>query len=303
MQILGNTSNNYQPTSAFTSRKAEIKVLDKVCRDVCREFPVHSPTRMNNYTASTKHPNAYNILGFLDDMVTDLRGFVRFTVDDKKKLLMTELKNTKKYKIGNCNELADAGYIACQINGYKNAVPVNVYAFNTKTKNFRKIDHTAVGINFKKELKDKPSGFNAIIFCDDREAIIMDPWCGFTDYANNASVKYKSHIEFGKNLKPEEKICYIPLKQEDLREKDILFYKHEYPSLTGKKKFGLIDRIKWFFTNKSQFETEEFPRTVLECHKTNHRIKGALTPTEIGAMYYAEQKNKLEEFFEEVRKK
>lgn len=301
MQISNNISNNYQSTPTFTSRKPEIKKLDGICRKIRHEFTVMSNTKMDAYSSVAKHPNGYQILGYIDDLIADMRGFVKH-IKDPKKGLIAELETVKTLGMGNCNELSNAGYVVCKMNGYKNVHPMQLCAYNQKTQSIRLLDHAVVGINFTNEIPVK-NIVGRKFFARDRKAIVMDSWEGFVDYEKNASSQYKHHRMFDGKLKPDEEICYTAKTVPELTKNDLLYFKKQYNSVAKKKKFGLIERIRWYFMDKTKYEAEKFPVIIKESYKRNHNFKNALTQEQLSEMYKAKSQNRLEEFMKEVGRK
>lgn len=203
-------NTNYNHTT-FTSRAQIIKEADKICRNVNKTFPHFSPSySWINFNMPEKYdPNFSKI----EQKLKNIRNQT-----DKAptpfKYYNTLMKLVKKYKCANCGELADITYISCKNKNLKDVNIVGIYGYNPKKKKYVEYDHIAVS------------------FKSGKKQIVIDPWFGIADFANNCLVEYKQkYHKFFKNFNPNLKMI---LKKEDrynIDPYDIKKIMNKYPEL------------------------------------------------------------------------
>ena len=89
-------------------------------------------------------------------------------------------------KVGNCFEEAMLAQLIGKINGQKNIYVGEIYMKKENVDKDIKIDHTVAFITQEKINKDKMYSFR------NKEAVIIDPWLGITDFADNYFTKLKN---------------------------------------------------------------------------------------------------------------
>ena len=249
MNIYTSINYNLNNNIPYTSRNKEIKEIDKVCRVVINEFPVLSNSKFNSTISVSKSPRVKNYVDYLSNLIykTRIHAYIGRTPQDK---LFREIANMKNYKAGNCGELSDAAYVALKLNGYEDVKILDLFAYNKKTKSMRPIDHTVVGVNFK---ESENGGYdfvhtynNKYLMAQDRykyrtypdnKSVIVDPWMGFVDYGKASSEKFKANKALKVDLDADEELCYIAHKDVfNLEDKDMEYFKNEYPNLIKNKK-------------------------------------------------------------------
>lgn len=172
-------------TEYFTGRAPIIKEADKICRNINTSFPHISPSySWINFGKPEKYEQLFENI----EKRLSLIRYQEHEASSEFSYYKTLLKLTKKYKCANCGELADIAYITCKTKNLKDVEIVGVYGYDAKQKKLIDYDHVAV--QFKQGNKK----------------VIIDPWFGIADYAQNCLIKYKHKYheffnEFNSNLK------------------------------------------------------------------------------------------------------
>ena len=272
------TASNSMPS--FTSRNKILRELSDIGMLARREIPVCSATKLER---KSEYRVVHQLLKYLDNIISDVRGFVRFGPPDK--ALIRTMDCMKRYGVGNCGELADAAYVACKMNGFKNTKLMSLGKYNIKTHEIEPLDHSIVGINFSEKSRVPAKKTNLHVYLHDNEGIIMDNWYGFVDYAKNATTQYKIDKVWGAALKPDERFCYIDYSHLiNLKDKDMLYFEHTYPNLMKSGKISLKDKIKWLFTDKKEYKFEPLRRSVKEAHRRNAKLKNSMSQSEFSEL-------------------
>ena len=274
----------YQSQTAnlnFCSNKNKVKAADDICRMVMREFPVYSNTRLERFTRSDSSL-LYKLYSYTDSLISEIRGFCKQAKSPLDHYLR-ELDSVKKYRMGNCRELADITEMAFRMNGYKNAEAYNLIAYNPVTEVARDLDHVVVGVNLTRPIP-KPVNSAKEFYGLDNGAIIVDPWLGHTIPERSASAIYKHDPSFSFKVGKDEIVVYSPSNSVDvgseLTKKDMLFFRHKYAELSQKKKFSLWERLLWRFMDKSKYNVEEISPTLKATAKRNYKLQSALSAEE-----------------------
>ncbi len=297
-----NTSIPQSKPISFTSKSDVLRPIDDIGRLVIREFPLISESKLVGFNSLQKKQNFKNYRKYVCKGISTLRTHTDSIIDNSKYLL-SELDAMKRFKLGNCSEMADAAYTALKMNGYENAEIMWMYAYNPKTKVVRDLDHVVVGVNFNKPENytycplyqmyfDKPSPNH--LLSGGNKGIVIDTWAGTTDYGKNMGVKYnhnKALIRYyNEKAKGLGKSQYKTLLQngEEIRfapiEKSITFspddwayinlnYSNLY--LPENRKLAQCHKIS---TDYKIPQINEFNLTEL---KSRYGLKGAPTPEEI----------------------
>lgn len=296
-------SYSIQPNqTSFGSKSATLRPVDDVCRAVMREFPVMSDSKLLGFDSLEKKQDFKNYRRFVSKSLYKVREFID-SAPNSKTNFMTELNTMKKVKFGNCKEIADATYAALKMNGYNDIEVMWLYAYNPATKKLREIDHTVIGVNFKKPDNYKYCPLYQMHFtipdykhtlAPGNKGIIIDSWAGITGFGKNIEERYnhnkaliKSSNEIAKMhgkpplktlLAPGEKLCFVPLENKiALNEDDLLYLGKNYKNL-------ILPKNKTAFNTESKGTTYKIPEMnelILSEIRTKSKIKNALPQEEI----------------------
>ena len=232
---------------SFTARCPQIRKGEWVCHAVNTGLPHLSSTKfnplfidfeMNNYSLikcfrtlgeeprqlflkhcspeSKKVITIHNAIESLLNRVNSARMKFRKDFYDDNDRANRLLKQMKSTRIANCSETAGASEIALKMNGVKNSYTAFV-SYNGKS-----LDHSVCIFN-----KDG-SEFTGVV---NNKTIIVDPWAGFADFANNAFIRYKNLFAEHLDIKGKGKFGIEIPRQYNLSEKDIEALKQTYPQL------------------------------------------------------------------------
>lgn len=182
MNIKCNTSQS------FLGRAQIIKDADKICRNVNSAFPHFSPSySWINYDRPYKFNEAFNKYDEILSKIRTSKSDTEYAFDYYNNLM----RMVRKYKCANCEELSEITYLACKNKKLKNVNLIGIYGYNTKKDMLIDYDHMAV--SFRKGNK----------------TVIIDPWFGIADFAQNCLVKYKQkYHEFFKYFNPNLKMTF-----------------------------------------------------------------------------------------------
>lgn len=236
------TNQNIQSNRNFTSRNPEIRQIDDLCRFVKQAFPVQSPSRLN------RKPGYYNkqpvinldakLLKSRDvfDTATTPEDFYRYTIQE-----------TKASNVANCGELGRLSEVIFKLNGYKDCSCLSVNRYFPKVNKYHDLDHAVLGVR-----------------TNDNKLIIVDPWCGFVDYVENAATKYKHYYSEFLDFFSDPTRGKIVFKSDNdsfdlgLVEK----FKCEFPELIFNKK-AKVDLEK--NSDVQSKDTKKLPQKLKEC--------------------------------------
>ena len=244
---------NQYSKPAFTSRSANLKKADDVCRRVMNEFPiVNSDTRLLKFSAIIKKLSFGRMEEYLSVLMDKFRDY--YDVENLSKYYEREILGMKKHKLGNCHEIADATYMALRINGYEDVKPLWLYAYNPRFKTMRDLDHVVIGINFRTPKGYKYKNGDPMFMSPSHriypqnDSIVIDSWAGFTEYGKNLKDKYnrkelsmalRKDTKVKPLLKSNEELCFVPVEQEERMPEMLLpFFKNLFPQLSLTEKFG-----------------------------------------------------------------
>lgn len=182
MNISSNTSQS------FLGRAQIIKDADRICRNVNSAFPHFSPSySWINYDRSYKFNEAFNKYDKILSKIRTSKSDTEYAYDYYNNLMQM----VRKYKCANCEELSEITYLACKNKNLKNVNLIGIYGYNTRKDKLIDYDHMAV--SFRKGNK----------------TVIIDPWFGIADFAQNCLVKYKQkYHEFFKYFSPDLKMVF-----------------------------------------------------------------------------------------------
>lgn len=244
---MNSVSNNIN----FTARCPQVRDAQWVCHVVNTAFPHVSSTRLSApmYKLKSENENLYNrfvsknILGVyipynydelkllslfkwqkrLVDKLNSVRKDWQTGIHKSSKLVDNVINQLKFDKLGNCGEDALLSEAILKINGVKNSYTANLITDNSK------IDHSVCVFN-----RDG-SKFDGKVT---KNTIIIDPWIGAADFAQNMFLKYKSLAnKYFFNIDDKSKLGLTNIKSLKLSGKDtfLLALKHGklvYPGVT-----------------------------------------------------------------------
>ena len=163
--------------------------------DKAKRFGEKAPQIENGNQPDDRYNKMYHLFIRTDNKLQELvrEPFFRARgVVEENKVLANAIK---KHHHANCAELTRLANIICAVNEI-NAQPIAMIACDNNEHIISSIDHVALAIPLKENaLKtDKMSKL--------KNVIIIDPWLGIADFAQNAILQYKNL--FSKYLKLEE---------------------------------------------------------------------------------------------------
>ena len=107
-------------------------------------------------------------------------------------------------KVGNCFEEASLAQLIGKVNGQKNIYVGDILVEKENIEGKRKIDHAVAFITDKKIEIGKSYSFK------NKDAIIIDPWLGIADFAENYFTKLKNNFcKFFKELPDQDSLLYL----------------------------------------------------------------------------------------------
>lgn len=264
-------SSVYHKTNSpnFASRTAQIRDAQWVCRAINTTFPHISPTKFKplfeHYIKKTASKNRNTV--FND--IADVYRFAKEHSNDKSKGFPEKIKNffrnskpqkshntlaviaknieaiskgrtNNKHKTteleraikllctqrkGNCQENAVIAELVMKMNGMKNASSCLLYEEGTAINKTQ--SHAACIFN----LDNTP--VKKII---NNKTIIIDPWLGKADFANNMLKYYKNTCDDLLSLPENGKIAVEPIELVYLTDSALEKYKTQFPQLVFKSK-------------------------------------------------------------------
>lgn len=161
--------------NSLTSKQV-IKIADKVCRIISKEFPAVSPSRTQPFIRTKAH----NI--FLHKKDSFLENNLRPAYNTKRNPLefyksLVEL--VKKHKLASCNDYSRLSHLIMGLNG------IDVYSAKLSGA-FLGRNAQSHAISFLAPSKFRPIGK----LTEFKKGIVIDSWIGFADNAQKAAEKY-----------------------------------------------------------------------------------------------------------------
>lgn len=211
----------------FKSRQKNIRTADFITRKAHSEYPHVSISRINSVIEKDK------VKDFLWGQMA-LNYACRFLKERYK--MESDTKNLYKYVIeamkngiGNCSEEAKLAELIAKINGQKNIYSGRIFAGKGYAK------HEVAFITDKKIEPDKLYNFK------NKEAIILDPWLGITEFAGEYFKSIKTTYGCLLNIRSNSKPKVMADFSAKLNPKKIGELKKGYPQLIikGFKKIKL----------------------------------------------------------------
>lgn len=225
----------------FTGRCPEIKQGQWVSHAVNAYLPHRSVTRYQPLVDSTlertKLDSQYQssfelypkrVLAILDrrrklhnEMFDAREYFVSTPEDGTYYHAVAPIEQLLETKLGNCHENARAAETILRANGVKYPAVCHLYigGFNA--------DHVVCAFN-----RDG-SQVKAI---KNNKTIIVDPWVGIVDFANNAIMKYKTMLDSYVAKGKTGKATLQRIEEHPMTQKDIMQFKERFPQLIQTKR-------------------------------------------------------------------
>ena len=196
-------SQDYSKSINFHSRNKNIRKADDIQRRARSEFPILSPSYIDEFYSSTKLINgnpvnikARKIFKKIDKKLTALRKITK--EPDKYGVEQTPIQMKTPFglllncinllKVGNCGECATTVLAALAANGFYNSQKVylglEIQYIDKKTgeikyREIEPLDHAFVVTTLDKENPKK------------KDEIVIDSWLGFADSISGAKARYK----------------------------------------------------------------------------------------------------------------
>ncbi len=216
----------------FTGSSKLIKDADKLCRIITEEFPAFSGTRTVTFKSVKKDKKFINYLSvkLLQNRWARDDAWDLFKPDETLDFYRRFVENMKKYKNINCDDYTKLAQIILKVNNV-DSVKASLLRYDMK-----KMDHVVLLVNAPKR------SFGIFYKNQDlKNIIVIDPWLGFADYANNAVVRYNSEFSGFLGLQKN----YVPIHFDvnpnpEISQQTVDYMKKTYPQFIQKKDFMKI---------------------------------------------------------------
>lgn len=220
----------------FKSRNNAIKQADRITRSISSIYPHISESRTNISIERLvkKHSDnkrkCYQLSNLMFKNSTKLDK-LRYRGGFGLEQFRIIISNLKEHKIGNCYEETVLAQIIGKLSGLKNIYPASIYYKQISTNLKKEFDHAVAVITYKPFEKDHKYQFK------NKDAIILDPWLGITEFAGDYFTRLKTQFNNMFSHKVQDaKEFYLKLHDEEvLPEDDINILKKEYPELILEK--------------------------------------------------------------------
>ena len=235
------TNSNYQ--TSFGMRK-DLKYFEIIQRKAKCVYPHVSPYNMSGLKSCDYGVNNkfYNYILNLQKKLEFFRYNLLSESRSFHKDLIENLKNG--LKLGNSYEEATLASVIAKINGIKNIYTASIDG----------LDHAVCVITRKTVKEGKTQVLN------NKEAIIIDPQLGITDYANNYFVRLKETIG-NNNFRP-AKLSVTPFKKQLKDEIVIQYLRDKYPELIINGNKEINDRKYAFKVGKKLIDADTYVNNV-----------------------------------------
>ena len=201
----------------FTSRHNEIRKADLITRKAHTIYPHISESRVSAIISQDKVKELF--WGQMSMEYALRFAGERLKMECNEKNLYTLVIETLKNGLGNCAEEAKLAELIGKINGIKNIYSGSIFA----GKGFAKHD---VAFITNEEIKpNKKYKFK------NKEALIIDPWLGITDFAGNYFKIIKTNFAKLLEIRGNSKPCIKPDFTCKLTEEKVKNYRKMYPEL------------------------------------------------------------------------
>jgi len=195
---------------SFKSRNQAIRQADRITRFTNSVYPHVSESKIKK---SVEHQQA---IKYPDDICYKLGNFklkksmeldnLRYKHGQGIDLFRDIINMLKQHKIGNCYESAVIAQIIGKINGINNIYPSKIFFNKNKSGYQTQLDHVVAIITDK---PFKPEGYYNF---RNKDAIIVDPWLGVTEYVGDYINKLRTNFVNIFPAIPDSKISFKILK-------------------------------------------------------------------------------------------
>ena len=178
MEVCSANNNVY-----FTAKSPKIREAERFCRIITSEFPAASGTKVNESKYAQK-PKFKKIIDKINETITDKIREPFWACSDKTEGILGFIRNIKDFHIANCADFAKLCSIICHTNGIEVTQP-RIFAGSAGNELGKLVDHAILMVKPKKNFICKKMS-------DLKDVIIIDPWLGFADFANNVEQRFMS---------------------------------------------------------------------------------------------------------------
>lgn len=205
----------------FTGRKNNIRNADIITRKAHSQYPHISESRINAAISQDKVKDLFWGQMSLEYALKFASERLNIELDEKNahKHVIESLKKG----LGNCYEESKLAELIAKVNGQKNIYSGKIFAGKGLAK------HEVAFITDKKIEPDKLYKFK------NKEAIILDPWLGITDFAGNYFKKIRTDFSKILGIRPNSKPKIQPDFSSKISARKIAEYKKNNPELIIKK--------------------------------------------------------------------
>ncbi len=177
---------------SFKSRNQAIKNADRITRSVSSIYPHISGSRSGikiRHFQQIHYPlPIYYRFGNLNLKNSNKLNSLRYRSGEGIDLFRNIIDTLKNHKIGNCYEESVLAQIIGKINGIQNIYTSKIY-FNRNSSDCQmQLDHAVAIITDKPFVKDRKYDFKH------KDAVIIDPWLGITEYAGDYIRRIKTNF-------------------------------------------------------------------------------------------------------------
>lgn len=178
---------------SFQGRNSAIRQADRITRMVNSVYPHISESKSRKAVShqlqygslETKDQYRFSDLTLRNSMKLDnLRYRGGFGID----LFENIIDMLKNNKIGNCYEKSILSQIIGKINGIKNIYPAKIYCTKNSSGAMVQLDHVVSVIT------DIPLGACGKYSYKNKDAVILDPWLGITEFAGDYFAKLRTNF-------------------------------------------------------------------------------------------------------------
>ena len=205
----------------FTSKQHSIRSADLITRKAHSQYPHISESKISSMIGNDKVKDLFFGQMSFEYALKFAAERLKIDLDEKNahRYVLESLKNG----LGNCYEEAKLAELIAKINGQKNIYSGKIYA----GKGFAK--HEVAFITNKEIKPDKFYRFK------NKEAIILDPWLGITDFAGNYFTRICKNFNRTLGIKSYSKPKLQPDFSGKISARKLAEYKKNNPELIIKK--------------------------------------------------------------------
>ena len=244
---------------SFKGRCETIRTADRITRTAKSVYPHISESMshilINKQTAKlgisdlSRRLSDLRARNFLK--INQLRNKEAYGADAIKDVIYM-LKNSK---IGNCYEEAILSQMIGKINGIKNIYPTRIFFNRNRSGAQIQLDHIVSVIS------EKPLKENIMYKFKNKEAVIIDPWLGITDFAKEYFTKLKNNFSNLFQLLPDESFAEQSIKSKTKTPAEF----HKAKQQCFKPGFSMsIDETEYLSEADIKNLKEEFPELILK---------------------------------------